>query len=288
MKHTPQKPTLLLFAGGFATSWQLKNPPPTPASTVTTFPTPHAKPPKTALLPPSSSTPARPIPSPTPKPKGEISHILEYHYIRAGVDQTADPLGFNLSITPTQLDTQIAALSAAGYTSETMADYSAGKGGTKTVVMTFDDGYEDFYTSAYPILKKYGWTATIYVISGDIGGPYMTWSQLRTLKDAGIEIGAHTVSHVNLANATIEQQTLQIQGSKATLESQTGATVTAFCYPSGKYTAETEALVKAAGFTSATTENPGGVTHGDDQFQLNRVRVRPTLSTTALLDLLKY
>ena len=235
-------------------------------------------------------------PSPTASPDApkaitavstEDSHILMYHYIRDGIDQTKDPIGYGLSVPASQFEAELSALKDAGYTGITMAQYAAGQGGAKTVALTFDDGYEDFYTTAWPLLQKYHFTATAYIISGKIGGNYMTWDQLRELHKAGIEIGAHTVNHIDLSKATPATQQVEIFDSKKTLEQQIGATIVSFCYPSGKYTATTEALVKQAGYTSATTTHPGAVHHTDDLDALNRVRMNPGVSTKAFLGLIK-
>ena len=217
--------------------------------------------------------------------KGQaFGSILMYHYVRS-VDSRADPLGFRLSVISQELDKEVASMKMAGYSSISIDDYLAGKGDAKSVVMTFDDGYADFYTDAYPILKKYGWSATAYIITGKVGhSGYLTWTQIRALRDGGIEIGAHTVDHNDLSQQTPDAQYHEIFDSKATLEKQLGQTVTAFCYPSGRYSAVTESLVQQAGFTSATTTHPGLASKSQyDPFQLPRIRIQPPLSVDGLL-----
>ncbi len=223
-------------------------------------------------------------PSPTPRiPLSQVNaRILMYHYVREGVDPTADPIGFNLSITPQMLDDQLTLLSSLGYYPLTMADAAAGKGDKQAVVLTFDDGYADFYTAAYPILKKHGWTATVYIISGKLGDRYMTASQLRELAANGFEIGAHTVNHRNLATSSPTQQDIEIRQSKKQLEQITGQPVTTFAYPSGQYTAETMELVRAAGFTSAVTTHPGIATIYDSAYELPRIRISPRVPLSLL------
>jgi len=213
--------------------------------------------------------------------KGETAKILMYHYIR-DVDPKKDPLGFRLSVSPALFAQQLAVIHDAGYSVITMADLMAHKGGPKTVVLTFDDGYEDFYTTAYPLLQHYGWKATLYIISGKIGGPYMSWQQIQDLHTAGFEIGAHTVDHPSLDKLTPEQQHHEIFDSKATLEQEIGAPVTAFCYPSGRYNATTVQLVKQAGFTSATTTKGGIATTSSDAFLLPRLRIDPSVTPDLL------
>lgn len=225
---------------------------------------------------------ASPTPIPSPAPQKGITgvfqtRILMYHYIRT-VDATKDPLGFRLSIQPTDFANQVQLLAKAGFHTETMAQVAAGLGGAKSIALTFDDGYEDFYTTAWPILKANGFTATIYIISGKVGTDgYMTWSQLKELAAGGVEVGAHTVHHFDLAKMSPTDQQAEIAGSKADIERNTGLKLVSFCYPSGKYTAVTEAITKAAGFSTATTTEPGSVHYGDDPFALHRVRISPEM-----------
>jgi peptidoglycan/xylan/chitin deacetylase (PgdA/CDA1 family) len=236
-----------------------------------------------------SETPSlAPQPLSTPKQIASgATHILMYHYIRSGVDKAKDPIGYGLSVSPRNFEAQLAAYKQAGYASLTMADFAAGKGGPKDLVLTFDDGYEDFYTTAWPLLKQYGYTATIYVISGKIGGDYMTWDQLRELKAAGIEVGAHTVNHIDLSKATEAVQHAEIFGSKATIDQKLGGGTVSFCYPSGKFNPMSKSLVKSAGYKTATTTHPGADSHSDDPYVLNRVRVNPDSTPEHLLGLLR-
>lgn len=244
------------------------------------------------VVPTATAASATPTPTPSPTPvitppavipavntpvTGAVqARILMYHYVRY-VDPNLDRLGYNLSVHPEELDQHLKLLSDLGYRGITMADVAAGKGDSRSVVLTFDDGYEDFYTAAYPILKKYNFTATLYIIANKIGGPYMTWDQIRELKNAGFEIGAHTLDHLDLASLSEDSQRHQIAGSKELIEQQIGAPVTAFCYPSGKYNSTTVRLVKEAGFTSATTTKPGVVRPGDDPFTYQRIRMNPDM-----------
>ena len=219
-----------------------------------------------------------------PPQKEAFGSILMYHYVRV-VDPNMDPLGYRLSVTSQDLDREISAMKMAGYRSISMDDYIAGKGDAKSVVMTFDDGYEDFYTDAYPILQRYGWSATLYIITGKVGmKSYLTWPQIRQLHVAGFEMGAHTVDHNDLSKQTPNAQYHEIFDSKAMLETQIGKTINTFCYPSGRYDAVTESLVEQAGFTSATTTHPGLASKLQyDPFQLPRIRIEPPLSPSGLL-----
>ncbi|HLY67424.1 MAG TPA: polysaccharide deacetylase family protein, partial [Chloroflexota bacterium] len=145
-------------------------------------------------------TPLPPVPTatpaPTPKP-GTVTSvpILMYHYIRTLPPNTPDQLGYGLSIAPPLFEQELAYLQSAGYKSVAMDDVVARiTRGTplppKPVVLSFDDGYADFYTAAWPLLKKYGFSATAYIVIDFLGRPgYMSWQDVQELRDAGVEIG---------------------------------------------------------------------------------------------------
>jgi len=141
-------------------------------------------------------------------------------------------------------------------------------------VLTFDDGYADFYTTALPILRSHEFTAVSYVVSSFIGWPsYMTGTQIVAAQDAGVEIGSHTVSHVNLTTQSPGALMEQLVASKASLEALLGRPVISFCYPSGKFGAREMAAVEAAGYQDATT-TVGGAWHSmRDRFAWTRVRI---------------
>jgi peptidoglycan/xylan/chitin deacetylase (PgdA/CDA1 family) len=215
------------------------------------------------------------------------AHILMYHYINNTADQANDPIGFNLTIAPSMLDQQITALEKLGYHSITVSDAIAGKGSNRSVALTFDDGYEDFYTNAFPILKQHNWTATVYIISGRIGDNYMTEQQIRELHNYGIEVGAHTIHHIDLSKASQSIQKFEIERSKRVIEAIIDAPVKTFAYPSGKYTLDTIYLVEQAGLTSAVTTHPGIAGPLDDVYQLPRIRISPAITLEHFRELMK-
>lgn len=206
------------------------------------------------------------------------ARILMYHYVRSGMNPRKDRTGYRLSVRPEELDAHIATLKQLGYKAISMADLAAGKGDDRSVVLTFDDGYADFYSNAYPILKKHGWSATLYVITNKIGGPYLSWDQIRELQQNGIEIGSHTVEHYELNKMAIPDQRREITESKRVLEEQLGVPVTSICYPVGRYNDDTVRLVKEAGYLNAATTEPGLVRVQDNPFTYKRVRMNPDMS----------
>ena len=204
--------------------------------------------------------------------------IAMYHYIRVNPDPY-DRLGFALSVTPSDFAAQMDWLAANGYHTVTMQDlvaYLSGVHGlpSKPIVLTFDDGYADFYTTALPILRSHEFTAVSYVVSGFIGWQYyMSAAQIVEAQNAGIEIGSHTVGHVNLTSVSNDWLRYQLVASKRALETLLGRSVVSFCYPSGRFGAREMAAVQAVGYQSATT-TMGGTWHSlRDRYAWTRVRV---------------
>jgi peptidoglycan/xylan/chitin deacetylase (PgdA/CDA1 family) len=216
---------------------------------------------------PSPLTTFTPTPEATPTPAPIIWRlwhdvgyvpILMYHYVRVS-DATADPLGFRLSVRPDRFAEQMEWLTANGYQPMTVSALAAClRGETRCpphpMAITFDDGYDNNVTEALPILRSHGFPATFYIITGKVGTQgYATWAQIRELRDGGMEIGAHTVSHAALTALPLDQARAEIVDSKTEIESRLGITVASFSYPSGDYNETVAALVRAAGFTSAVT-----------------------------------
>jgi len=184
--------------------------------------------------------------------------ILTYHYIRINPDRY-DRMGFALSVTPADFAAQMDWLKDSGYHPITAGDlhaYLRGARGlpSRPVILTFDDGYADFYTTALPILRAHDFRATAYVVSGFVGWPnYMTAAQVLEADRSGIEIGSHTVNHPNLTNLSSVSVRSQLIDSKRFLEHLLGHSVTSFCYPSGKVNSTVAWQVADVGYESATT-----------------------------------
>ncbi len=224
------------------------------------------------------TTAAGPALSMAPGPSSIRVPILMYHYIRVNPDPR-DWLGYRLSVKPADFAAQMDWLWRNGYHTVTTLDlisYLNGSRGlpSKPIVLTFDDGYADFYTTAVPILRRYDFTAVAYVVSGFIGwGGYMTASQVRSLHRAGFEIGSHTVGHVNLTTQSSDQLAYQLAASKQALEQLVGSPVTAFCYPSGKFGWREANAVAAAGYLDATTTLGGSFRSMAGRYTWSRLRV---------------
>lgn len=230
------------------------------------------------LEPTATPAPAvTPYSGPTALP-GSVTRIpiLMYHYVRE-VDASTDPLGYSLSVTPANFAAQLETIARLGYTPVTMAEALAclqGAAGCppRPVALTFDDGYADAYSAALPLLRERGFAATFYIVADFVGQPgYMTMEQLRELAAAGMEIGAHSVSHPDLTALDEATARYEINESRQRVAALTGAPVTSFCYPAGRYNPLVRALVQEAGFTSAVTTIQSA--DFNDTLALPRVRI---------------
>ncbi len=217
-----------------------------------------------ATPPPETPVPAPPAPTPVPRyALGEAAPyipILMYHYIRE-VDPDADPLGFRLSVRPDRFAEHLAWLRERGYVGLRMRDLAACLRANdcprRAVALTFDDGYADNVTTALPLLRRYGFVATFFIVTGFVGREgYMDWEDLALLRDSGMELGAHTVSHADLEALDLDQARHEILASRRALEERLGIEVVSFSYPAGSYTSAVRRLIREAGFSSAVTTAP--------------------------------
>jgi peptidoglycan/xylan/chitin deacetylase (PgdA/CDA1 family) len=199
--------------------------------------------------------------------------ILMYHYIRI-VDKQQDPLGFSLSVSPTVFESQIEHL-VENFNVIDLADFMAGKIPERAVILTFDDGYEDLYTTAAPVLKRYGLPSTVFMITGRIGqNGYLSAEQLKGLeRKFSVTIGSHSVNHPNLVNTSLVNQVREIVQSQAALEKIIGKQVEYFCFPSGEYSHETLDALRQADYKIAVTTQDGLAYRKDNWLTLPRVRV---------------
>lgn len=158
----------------------------------------------------------------------------------------------------------------------------------RSFVLTFDDGYTGVFRHARPIIRRFGWTATVFVPSrliGEEAGPgatlpvaKMELAQLQALLVEGWSIGSHTRTHADLTELDEGALADEITGSREDLESSLDVPVETFCYPYGRFTAAAAGLVAEAGYSAACTTEYGRVTAGDDPLLLPRVTIGDNLS----------
>lgn len=169
--------------------------------------------------------------------------ILMYHSISAGIEAGRSAY-YRTCTDPSVFAAQMAFLARSGYRTIGLGEAAnridcAAPEAKHPVVLTFDDGYQDFYTNAFPILSRYGYSATVFlptayighVSQGFNGTECLTWSQVRELRQAGVEFGSHTVTHPQLLSVGPKQLREEITASKEQIEEKLGEPVEAFSYP---------------------------------------------------------
>jgi peptidoglycan/xylan/chitin deacetylase (PgdA/CDA1 family) len=163
--------------------------------------------------------------------------ILMYHHVSSLPPKNI--LDYSLTVKTRDFAAQMSYLAAKGYHPITLTDvfdnlYYRMPLPPHPIVLSFDDGYEDNFVYAFPILQQHHFVAEINIITGMIGGWYLTWNQIRQMNADGIEIGSHTIHHLSLASVFPVTAEKELAGSKATLEQQLGHFIQFFCYPSGE------------------------------------------------------
>lgn len=212
--------------------------------------------------------------------------ILMYHKVNPDFDKG----GLGLRINPADFDWEMKYLKDNGYHSVDLGavvdHFKEGKRlPDKPIVITFDDGYQDNYRYAYPILKKYGFTATIFIVTNTVGGinefdyrsniqpmnKMLTWKEIKEMDANGITIGAHTLDHPHLTKISLAEAKRQISGSKKILEKKLGKEIEYFSYPYGEYDRAVAEIVKESGFRAAASSDPGVVRSATSRYTLNRI-----------------
>jgi peptidoglycan/xylan/chitin deacetylase (PgdA/CDA1 family) len=176
-----------------------------------------------------------------PRPGTRVP-ILCYHSISENLLGKYHPY-FQINTSAPVFSRQMRMLRHWGYRTldlaEAWAGLESGLDLSKTVVITFDDGYRDFYTDALDVMKQCGFTATIFLTTDRIqnrpsrieGVDYLTWSEVRELHDEGMSFGSHTVTHPDLRSLGPEQIEYELGCSKETIEQKLGTPVQSFAYP---------------------------------------------------------
>ena len=203
--------------------------------------------------------------------------ILMYH--RVDVDRPGDRVGRELTVSPGQFEEQLAYLQAHSIQGISMAEMDRrlrlGVSLDQTVVLTFDDGYADQYAYAVPLLRRYGDSATFYIITGDVGDrKHMTWAQLESMVAQHMDIAAHGVEHYDLSQMSAAQQAVQIDESVRELHERLHVPIESYAYPSGRFNRETLQLVHEASVPLAVTTDPKYVLPPETPLELPRIRVR--------------
>lgn len=183
--------------------------------------------------------------------------ILVYHSVEPKTDKQQSKLQKHYHIYPEKFRAQMEYLRDNGYVPIPMKMYLRYLNHgiaipDKSVVITFDDGWKNQYQYAFPILKEFGYTATFYIVSGAAGTPsYVTWDQVRELRDAGMDIQSHTKTHANLVKVLPEKALQELIDSRTVIERQVGRPVIMLAYPYYANNESVHQLVAQAGYTAA-------------------------------------
>jgi peptidoglycan/xylan/chitin deacetylase (PgdA/CDA1 family) len=226
--------------------------------------------------------------------------ILMYHSVGGSTTQHG-----RFTIAASDFADHLAYLADAGYRTITAAELGAAVRRQETppagtVVLTFDDGYADFYTTAVPLLVEHGFTATLYMATGSVGGtadwlhdcgptrPQMlSWSALAELNAAGLEVAAHSHTHPQLDRVPQQRVRDEVRRSRTLLEDRLGAEVRGFAYPYGFWDAAARRAVADAGFDTACAVSELACRTADDPLTLPRLTVNAGTSVSGLQRLLR-
>ncbi len=285
---------------GTATPTSTHTPTPTPTPTATATPTstptdtPTATPTATATAtatpthtPTHTPTPTwTPTPTPwRPTPDGIYREarvpILMYHYL-SDPPPGANVYRRDLSVSPAKFEEQLRYLRREGYQTISLNDLALhltrGKPlPPKPIILTFDDGYTDAYTHAFPLLKEYGFTATFFLITGRIDAnlpEYLSWAEVEEMAAAGMRFEPHSYDHPDMRNRSFDFVVFQILAPKGAIEERTGEPVHFFSYPSGRYDQFVIDVLHSADFWGAVLTEQGATHASGNLFKLKRVRIQ--------------
>ncbi len=216
-----------------------------------------------------------------PETGGTAPLALMYHLI---LDEPYSALE-SLFVRPSELRGHIEALIEKGYTFIFADEY--GMYDTKTVIMSFDDGYLDNYTEMFPIIKEYNVKVTVFMITDYInGGEYLSEDMIKEMSSSGlVSFQSHTASHPALTTLSEESLRNEFSTSNSVIEGLTGRPVKAICYPSGQYNDLTLSVASeyySFGYTTVSTNSTAGYPY----LELPRLRVNRGYSKEAFASLI--
>lgn len=212
--------------------------------------------------------------------------ILMYHRVAlTGSSATA-----RFRITPKAFEEQLSYLNDAGYYSVSLEDWrSAMKDHTplpgRAVLITFEDGYLDFMTDAWPLLKRYGFSALVFLAASEVGhwnswdkrfnehAPLMGWDHIRELQKNGAQFGAHSANHRNLVTASPVDVVHEAIRSRVIIEQELGIPIRSFAYPFGGEDSVVRHLISACGYIYGLTTHGGRAGLWDPLIGLPRIEI---------------
>lgn len=226
--------------------------------------------------------------------------ILLYH----SISTDASPRFREWCVHPELFAAHMEYLSGHGYTPITVTHLAAALTEdnrslpNRPVVITFDDGFSDFYSDALPVLRHYNFVATLYIATGLVGSTsrwllregegdrsMLSWDQIVIIDSSGIECGTHSHTHLELDTLPPAVTRVEITRSKAVLEGKIGREVSTIAYPHGYYSSSVLRLVKQAGYSSACAVKNAMSAVTDDRFALSRIIIPCATSVEDLASL---
>ncbi len=212
---------------------------------------------------------------------GHGALALCYHGIAANRHEIDSPY----TVLSSALAAQMQLLHDLGFRAQSADDIDQNKASNRTIILTFDDGYYDNYALALPILERFGYTATFFVVAAAVsnrtpqpqlclrGKLTMTDQQLRDLRDRGMTVGAHGCAHRRLTSLSDHELSTELGGSKAKLEGIVEQAVELFAYPFGDHDDRVVEATRGAGFDKAFTTAPHWLKRSPDRLRLGRVTI---------------
>jgi len=199
--------------------------------------------------------------------------VLNYHQINNKAHNA-------LTLSSQEFDAQMAYLHESGYNTispDQLVDHLQYGSSLppNPVLITFDDGYEDNYRVAYPILQKYNFTATIFLITDFVSNNkrYLTWEQVKEMNEQGLSFESHTVSHLFLADASDADIRSELIKSREAMELHLNKKIEYLAYPGGAYNQRVIEMARQAGYRAAFTINLGRDTTSCGLFTLSRIPI---------------
>ena len=250
----------------------------------------------------------KPLPGIEPPPSSPIYQettsrlpILLYHRLAPeGSPETA-----RYRVTPEAFEEQLRHLREAGYRSVRLSEWAEAMARRqplpgRAVAITFDDGYTDFLTYAWPALQRHGFSATVFLVAGEVGGtnrwdeatlgerlPLLDWDEARRLVAEGVEIGSHSHRHPVLTELSNEEIAREAARSRADLERNLGIPVTAFAYPWGQNDAAVRHLVGGCGYLLGLDSRGGKSALLGNPLRLPRIEITGTDDLASFADKLE-
>jgi peptidoglycan/xylan/chitin deacetylase (PgdA/CDA1 family) len=212
-----------------------------------------------------------------------------YHSISEEIERGVHPY-YEINTSPERFEEHIKYLYDNNYSVVNLTDVtklfaSKNNDAAKCVVLTFDDGYHDFYTHAFPILQEYTFTATVFLSTAFIsngglklkGKEHLNWNEVKELFKAGISFGSHTVTHPQLNVLRNEEVENELKFSKVIIEDYLGESITTFSYPGRfpeeqkSYTKYLKEVLEKCGYLNCVTTKIGVAKNTDDILFLKRI-----------------